>query len=49
MLENRQVEQLQQRVKFSVWERLDNEHTVVRFVTGWTTGEEDIAALEALL
>ena len=49
VLENRQVEQLQQRVKFSVWERLDNEHTVVRFVTGWTTGEEDIAALEALL
>ena len=40
---------LGERVAFSFWEKADESHTVVRFVTGWSTTEEDLAALAAAL
>ena len=33
----------------SLWERIDETHTAVRFAASWSTTPEDIAALRALL
>ena len=49
ILENAQMEALSQRVAFSFWEKYDETHTVVRFATAWSTTEEDLQALEAIL
>jgi len=49
ILENAQMEALSQRVAFSFWEKYDETHTVVRFATAWSTSEEDLQALEAIL
>ena len=49
IMENAQMEALAERVHFSFWERYDDTHTVVRFVTSWSTTPEDIAALEEAL
>ncbi|MBR2019898.1 MAG: low specificity L-threonine aldolase [Clostridia bacterium] len=49
ILENAQMEALSQRVAFSFWEKYDETHTVVRFATSWSTSEEDLQALEAIL
>lgn len=45
---------LSKKYAFQIWEKLDNEHTAVRFVTSWATKEEaveeciqDILRLEA--
>ena len=48
-LEDRQIEKLKEKVAFSFWEKTDESHTVIRFVTGWSTGSEDLAALAAAL
>ena len=48
-LEDRQMEKLGEKIAFSFWEKTDETHTVIRFVTGWSTTEEDLAALEAAL
>ena len=45
VLENEQVEALRSRVMFSVWEKPDDEHTVVRFATSWATTEENVDKL----
>lgn len=49
ILENQKLKELEQNVRVSFWESLDDTHTVVRFATSWSTTEEDIKALEALL
>ena len=49
ILENEKMEQLRPQVTFSYWEPCDENRTVVRFATGWSTTEEDLAALDALL
>jgi len=49
ILENRQMEKLRQEIAFSFWEKADENHTVVRFATGWSTTEEDLAALDRAL
>lgn len=49
LLENAQMEALAKQVKFSFWERTDDQHTVVRFATSWATTPEDIEALAAIL
>ena len=49
LLENRKMAELEQKVKFSFWERTDENHTVVRFATSWATTPEDIEALAAIL
>lgn len=49
ILENAQMEKLKEHVCFSFWEKYDEEHTVVRFATSWSTTGEDLAALEELL
>ena len=49
VLDNETLTRLQPQVGFTVWEPFDEEHTVVRFVTGWQTTADDIDALAALL
>jgi threonine aldolase len=48
-LEDGQIEKLKEKVAFSFWEKTDETHTVIRFVTGWSTTEADLDALAAAL
>lgn len=41
--------ELEKKVAFSFWEKLDESHTAIRFVTDWATREEDVDALIELL
>ena len=41
--------ELEKKVAFSFWEKLDETHTAIRFVTDWATREEDVDALIELL
>ncbi len=45
VLDNKKLNALKSIVKFSFWERLDDERTVVRFATCWATKIEDVNAL----
>ncbi|BDR57190.1 threonine aldolase family protein [Xylocopilactobacillus apis] len=49
IMTNSQIEELQKKVRFSFWEKLDNEHQVVRFVTSWATKEENVDYLLDLI
>lgn len=49
ILENAQMNELLEKVRFSFWEKYDESHTVVRFATSWSTTEEDLAQLEQIL
>ena len=49
VLENRKMEELKREVVFSFWEKADEDHTVVRFATSWSTTDEDLDRLDALL
>ena len=49
LLENSKMAALEKQVKFSFWERADDDHTVVRFATSWATTPEEIEALAAIL
>ena len=42
-------ERLRAEIAFNTWEWIDEDHPVVRFATAWSTTEDDIKALEALL
>ena len=49
ILENKKMEELAKQVAFSFWEKYDENHTVVRFATGWSTTDGDLQALSAAL
>lgn len=49
ILENEKLKELREKVTFSIWEKADDTHTVVRFATSWATKEEDIGELLKLL
>lgn len=49
IMEDKVLQQLAKRVKFSFWEKMDEQHTVIRLVTSWATREEDVQQLLALL
>ncbi len=49
VLENEKMQALSQHVDFSFWEKLDDDHTVVRFAASWATKKEDIDKLALLL
>ena len=49
ILEKAKMAELQEHVSFSFWENLDETHAAVRFATSWSTTEEDIQSLRALL
>ncbi len=49
VLDKATLSRIREAVAVTVWEWLDSDHAVVRFATAWSTTEEDLQALEALL
>lgn len=49
ILENRKLEKLREQAGFSFWERMDDQHTIVRLATSWATRREDVEKLAELL
>lgn len=49
VLEDEKLKELGREVKFSFWEKKDEDHTVVRFATSWATRMEDVEKIAALL
>ncbi len=49
LMENRDMEKLKEQVGFSFWEKYDNDRTIVRFVSSWSTTRDDLRALEHYL
>lgn len=49
ILRNKDMERLSSQVKFCYWEPYDEQHTVVRFACSWSTTQEDLNALAAIL
>lgn len=49
ILENNRMNDLSTKVKFSFWEKVDENHTAVRFATSWATTVENLDELISLL
>ncbi|MGN1181020.1 MAG: threonine aldolase family protein [Suilimivivens sp.] len=49
ILSMKQIEELQKKVSFDLWDKLDEDHQVVRFATSWATKEQDVEELLKLL
>lgn len=49
ILENEKMKELSKKVKFSFWEKYDDNHTVVRFATSWATKMENVEKLNELM
>lgn len=45
ILTNAMMEKLKEKYMYSVWQKIDEEHTGVRFCTSWATKEENVDAL----
>lgn len=45
ILANGAIDALKDKYSFETWEKVDRDHTAVRFCTGWSTADEDIDAL----
>ena len=49
ILDNKTMERLAEDFRFSVWKKIDSDHTAVRFCTSWATRPEAVDALIAAL
>ncbi len=49
IVDNETLARLQEKIVLTVWEPFDETHTVVRFVTGWSTTQADVDALENII
>lgn len=49
ILENQQMKALAEKVNFCFWEKVDENHTAVRFATCWATTKEDVEELLKLI
>lgn len=49
IIENSLMERLLSQVECSFWEKYDDSHTVIRFVTSWATRQEDVQKLGTIL
>ena len=45
ILHNEYIEKLKENYAFSFWEKIDENHTAVRFCTSWATKEDDVEKL----
>ncbi|MBQ4148609.1 MAG: low specificity L-threonine aldolase, partial [Clostridium sp.] len=45
ILDNGEKDRLMKRVLFEEWEKMDEDHTAVRFAVSWSTKESDIDEL----
>lgn len=49
ILENSEMQKLAENVKFSFWEKVDENHTAIRLATSWATTQENLDKLKSLL
>ena len=49
VLSDEAIKKLSQNVNFEFWERVDDTHSAIRFVTNWATTDEAVEALIRLL
>lgn len=49
VIENAHKKRLAEHVDFSFWEKLDDEHTVIRFASSWATRPEAVEQLDKVL
>ncbi|MBA1394095.1 low specificity L-threonine aldolase, partial [Lactobacillus sp. XV13L] len=49
IVDNQKVQELSEQVLFTRWEKYDETHTVLRFVTSWATPSEDVERLLELV
>ncbi|MEE3437833.1 MAG: low specificity L-threonine aldolase, partial [Lachnospiraceae bacterium] len=49
VLEDSLLKKLKEKVAVSFWEKADETHTVVRFAASWSTTDEDLRKLDAIL
>jgi threonine aldolase len=49
VLDNQKMEELSHKVWFSIWEKKDETHTVIRLCTSWATSKEATKELIAAL
>lgn len=49
ILQNDRMKKIEEDVRISFWEKYDEDHTVVRFATSWSTTDEDIERLRGIL
>ena len=49
IVENSKLQVLAKSLAYSFWEKYDDEHTVIRLATSWSTTQADMDALEAVL
>lgn len=49
LLENSRLEKLKKEVTFSFWDKADENHTIVRFATSWSTTSDDLKKLREIL
>lgn len=49
VIEDSKMQALAEKVAFSFWEKYDDTHTVIRFVTSWGTTDEELGVLENAL
>ena len=49
VLTNEEAEKLAEKVEYGFWEQPDDDHTVIRLATSWSTTEEDLIQLERAL
>ncbi len=49
IVENSRLEKMKQHLAYSFWEKYDENHTVIRLATSWSTTEEDMEKLEKVL
>lgn len=49
ILEDQKLKELEKQVVFGFWEKVDENHTVVRFATSWATLPENLEKLDAML
>ncbi len=49
IIDNAVLEKLKEKAAVSFWEKYDENQTVVRFATSWSTTDEDLDELEAIL
>jgi len=49
VVENSKLQALGEKITYSFWEAYDENHTVIRLATSWSTTEEDVEALRHVL
>ncbi len=48
IIKSEKLRQLEKEIKFSFWQNLDKEYSVIRLVTSWATRETDVEKLRKI-